>query len=143
MAVSAISPQVLDPAKRPPVNSRRESIAAPRRVAILGFGTVGKAVAELLCRDPVPGLRLTHVFNRNVEQKRVSWVPANVEWTSDLKQVLASDVEVVIELVGGVDPAKEWVQQALLAGKSVVTANKHLMAVHGLELLQLARQTGQ
>jgi homoserine dehydrogenase len=143
MAVSAISPQMTDPAKRPPVNSRRESIAVPQKVAILGFGTVGKAVAELLCRNPLPGLRLTHVFNRNVERKRVSWVPENVEWTSDLKQVFASDVDVVLELVGGIEPAKEWVQQALLSGKSVVTANKHLMAVHGLELLQLARQSGQ
>lgn len=143
MAVNAITPRMDEPAKRPPVNSRRESLPATYKVAILGFGTVGKAVAELLCGTPAPGLRLTHVFNRNVERKRVSWVPKSVEWTDDLKQVLGSDVDVVVELAGGVEPAREWVQQALLAGKSVVTANKHLMAVHGLELLQLARQTGQ
>jgi homoserine dehydrogenase len=50
---------------------------------------------------------------------------------------------VVVEVAGGLEPAKQWVQQALLAGKSVVTANKHLMAVYGVELLEVAHQTGQ
>jgi homoserine dehydrogenase len=143
MAVSTISPRVEELAKRPPVNSRRQSIASGCKVAILGFGTVGKAVAEVLCNTPVSGLRLSQVFNRQIERKRVSWVPEDVEWTDDLRQVLASDADVVVELVGGIEPAREWVEQALLAGKSVVTANKHLMAVHGLELLQLARHMGQ
>jgi homoserine dehydrogenase len=143
MAVSTISPRVEEPAKRPPVNSRRQAMAAGCKVAILGFGTVGKAVAEVLCSTPVSGLRLTQVFNRHIERKRASWVPEDVQWTDDLRQVLASDADVVVELVGGIEPAKQWVEQALLAGKSVVTANKHLMAVHGLKLLQLARQTGQ
>jgi homoserine dehydrogenase len=143
MAVSTISPRVEEPAKRPPVNSRRQAMAAGCKVAILGFGTVGKAVAQVLCNAPIPGIRLAFVFNRNFERKRVSWVPEDVEWTDDLRQVLASDADVVVELAGGIEPAKEWVEQALLAGKSVVTANKHLMAVHGLELLQLARHTGQ
>jgi homoserine dehydrogenase len=144
MAVNAITPRMDEPDKRPPANSRRESLPPACKVAILGFGTVGQAVAEVLCSNfPVPGVRLTHVFNRNIERKRVHWVPKSVEWTDDLKQVLGSDVDVVVELAGGVEPAKQWVQQALLAGKSVITANKHLMAVHGLELLQLARQTGQ
>ena len=143
MAVSTISPRVEEPAKRPPVNSRRQSVQSGCKVAILGFGTVGKAVAEVLCTTAIPRIRLTWVFNRNVERKRVSWVPESVEWTDDLRQVLGSDVDVIVELTGGVEPAKQWVEQALLAGKSVVTANKHLMAVHGVELLQLARQTGQ
>ena len=142
MAVGTISPR-MEPAKRPPVNSRRQSIASGCKVAILGFGTVGKAVADLLCTTPISGLRLTQVFNRHIERKRVSWVSEDVEWTDDLRQVLASDADVVVELAGGIEPAKQWVEQALLAGKSVVTANKHLMAVHGLELLQLARNTGQ
>jgi hypothetical protein len=83
-------------AKRPPVNSRRHSIASGCKVAILGFGTVGKAVAEVLCNTPVLGLRLTQVFNRQIERKRVSWVPEDVEWTDDLRQVLASDADVVV-----------------------------------------------
>jgi homoserine dehydrogenase len=66
-----------------------------------------------------------------------------VEWTEDFEQVLASDADVVVELIGGIDPARQWIEQALLSGKSVVTANKRVMAVHGPELLVLARQTGQ
>src|SRR5881394_3301554 len=131
MAVGTISPRVEEPAKRPPVNSRRQAIASGYKIAILGFGTVGKAVADVLCSTPVSGLQLTHVFNRQIERKRVSWVPEDVDWTDDLGQVLASDADVVVELAGGIEPAKQWVEQALLAGKSVVTANKHLMAVHG------------
>jgi homoserine dehydrogenase len=142
VAISAISPQG-EPGKRPPVASRRTSFSPVARVAILGFGTVGKAVADSLCNTPQLGIRVTHVFNRDIERKRVSWVPKSVEWTDDLQQILASDVDVVVEVAGGLEPAKQWVQRALLAGKSVVTANKHLMAVHGGELLELARQTGQ
>jgi homoserine dehydrogenase len=143
MAITAIGPQGGDPAKRPVVNSRLQSIVRTRKVAILGFGTVGTAVAELLCQTPGLPVELTHVFNRNIARKRVSWLPKHVEWTDDLSRVLVSDVDVVVELVGGLEPARQWLQQALLAGKSVVTANKHLMAVHGLDLLRLARQTGQ
>jgi homoserine dehydrogenase len=112
------------------------------RVALLGFGTVGQSVARILCSGEVPQVRLTHIFNRNVAGKRVDWVPSSVRWTESADEVLASDVDIVIEVVGGLRPAYEWVRGALLAGKSVVTANKQLMAHHGPELLELARQRG-
>ena len=143
MAISAVGPQHAGPGKRPPVASRRSSFSPSSKIAILGFGTVGKAVAEVLCSRPNLPFRLTHVFNRDVDRKRVSWVPNGVEWTDDIRHVLASDVDVVVEVAGGLEPAKQWVQQALLAGKSVVTANKHLIAVYGVELSELAHQTGQ
>ena len=61
------------------------------KIAILGFGTVGSAVARILCDQPAHSpLRLTHVFNRNVERKRVDWVAEDVLWSSDVEQVLAS-----------------------------------------------------
>ena len=113
------------------------------RVALLGFGTVGQAVARILCSGEVPHVRLTHVFNRDVARKRVDWVPASVCWTESADDVLKSNVDIVIELVGGLHPAYEWVRGALLAGKSVVTANKQLMAHHGTELLDLARAQGR
>jgi len=53
--------------------------------------------------------------------------------------VLGSDVEVIIELIGGLQPAHDWVSRALKSGKSVVTANKQLIAHHGAELIELAR----
>src|SRR5438128_4559573 len=115
----------------------------PLRVALIGFGTVGRSVAQILCSGDIPDVRLTHIFNRAIARKRVDWVPASVCWTESVDEVLASDVEVVIELVGGLHPAYEWVRGALLAGKSVVTANKQLMAHHGTELLDLARAQGR
>ena len=87
-------------------------------------------------------LRLTFICNRNVERKKQAWVPKDVIWTDDVQTVLESDVEIVIELIGGLNPAEQIVRQALEAGKSVVTANKQLIARHGPDLLQLAASRG-
>ncbi|MFZ0663004.1 MAG: homoserine dehydrogenase [Acidobacteriaceae bacterium] len=112
------------------------------KIALLGFGTVGGSVARILGDLRPQGLTLTHVYNRNVARKRVDWVPPSVAWTESLEEVLASDADVVVELVGGLDPAGEWVRRALEAGKSVVTANKKLIAYRGVELEKLARAKG-
>jgi homoserine dehydrogenase len=113
------------------------------RVALLGFGTVGQAVARILCSGELPQVRLTHIFNRNVDAKRVDWVPSSVRWTDSPEEIFASDADIIVELVGGLHPAYEWVRGALMAGKSVVTANKQLMAHYGTELLDLARGQGR
>jgi homoserine dehydrogenase len=111
------------------------------KVALIGFGTVGSSVARLLgSRDAELPFQLTHVYNRDVARKKVDWVAGTVKWTNDVQELLKSDAEVIVELVGGLEPAHEWVKQALLAGKSVVTANKQLIAHHGTELLELARE---
>lgn len=112
------------------------------KVAVLGFGTVGSSVARILADMKPRGLTLTHVYNRKVARKRVDWVPGPVVWTERIEDVLASDVDVVVELLGGLDPAGEWVRRALQAGKSVVTANKKLIAYYGVELEKLAREKG-
>ncbi len=143
MAVSAYVPGMDDPAKRPLTGVHRLAVTSPLNVALLGFGTVGQAVADILCRTPQTHLRLTHVFNRDAERKRASWVPEHVHWTSNFYEILGSKVDVVIELMGGQNPACDFIRQALLSGKSVVTANKHVMARHGAELLHLAAQAGQ
>ena len=115
----------------------------------MGFGTVGRAVAKILGeRNADDGLlRLTHICNRNIERKKQPWVaepwiPSDVVWTDDFHTVLNSDVDIVIELIGGLTPAEELVRGALSAGKSVVTANKQLIARHGPDLLQLAGANG-
>ena len=113
------------------------------KVALLGFGTVGQSVARILCSGEIPDVRLTHIFNRSIARKRVDWVPASVCWTESADDILASDVNIVIELVGGLQPAHGWVRGALEAGKHVVTANKQLMAHYGGELLDLARARGR
>ena len=111
-------------------------------VAIVGFGTVGRSVARIVCDDAHPSLRLTHICNREVERKRADtdWVPSDVVWTDNIEAVLSSDADVVVELIGGVHPATDWIRRALQSGKSVVTANKQVIAHHGPELLDIAAQ---
>ncbi len=118
-----------------------ENSAKPCKIALVGFGTVGSAVVRLLnVRNGELPFQLTHVHNRDVARKKVDWAADDVHWTEEFDDLLQSDAEVVVELIGGLDPAYRWVKQALLAGKSVVTANKQLMAHHGTELLALARE---
>jgi homoserine dehydrogenase len=103
------------------------------KVAILGFGTVGSSVARILCDLKPQGIQLTHIYNRNIARKLAD---------EDVDAILASNVDIIIELVGGLDPAGSWVRRALEAGKSAVTANKKLIAYHGIELEKLARSKG-
>jgi homoserine dehydrogenase len=132
-------PQPLPDADPAPV--RREPAIA-RRVALVGFGTVGRAVAKILSERSDGLLRLTHICNRNVDRKKQPWVPNDVVWTEDFQAVLNSDADIVVELIGGLTAADELVRNALTAGKSVVTANKQLIARHGPDLLQLASANG-
>jgi homoserine dehydrogenase len=120
----------------------KAAVIGVAKVALMGFGTVGQSVARILCSGEVPQVRLTHIFNREVSRKRVDWVPSSVTWTESADAILASDADILIELVGGLRPAYDWVKGALVAGKSVVTANKQLMAHHGTELLDIARSRG-
>jgi homoserine dehydrogenase len=112
-------------------------------VALLGFGTVGSSVARILCARSGNHLRLTHVLNRNVERKKVDWLPASVRWTETIDDILSSDVDIVVEVMGGLQPSEDWIRRALEAGKSVVTANKQLIARCGAELIDLARSKKQ
>jgi homoserine dehydrogenase len=114
----------------------------PLRIALFGFGTVASSVARILVEQKPQGLELTHVYSRSLARRRVDWVPSSVTWTDDADAVLASDVDVVVELAGGLDPAGGWVRRALGAGKSVVTANKKLIAYQGVELELLAGAKG-
>ncbi len=113
------------------------------RVAIAGFGTVGSAVARILVEQAhaSPGFELAWVLNRRIAEKRAQcgdWMPASVRWTDNADEVFASDVDVFVELMGGLDPAGDWIRRALTSGKSVVTANKALIAAEGVALSELA-----
>jgi homoserine dehydrogenase len=127
---------------QPKLELVRDLAPVTQNVAILGFGTVGRSVAEILSYSPDSRLRLTHVLNRDVDRKRVSWASDEVLWTEKFDDVLESDVDLVVETIGGLEPAYEWVRKALLKGKSVVTANKQLIAHRGRELSRLAFDTG-
>jgi homoserine dehydrogenase len=128
--------------KQVAVNKAKASAVA--KVAVLGFGTVGSSVASVLAASRFPGVELTHIFNRNIERKRNSpaakAVPPSVIWTDNIDVILRSDVDIVVELMGGLNPVEGWIRKALAAGKSVVTANKQLIAYRGLGLAKVAAQ---
>ena len=111
-------------------------------VGLLGFGTVGQAVARLLVERTDSLLTLTHVFNRHIANKKVDWVPGSVVWTEHVEDVLDGDVDVVVEVVGGIEPARTWQERAIDLGRPVVTANKQLIATHGQALLDRAASRG-
>jgi homoserine dehydrogenase len=113
------------------------------KVALVGFGTVGNSVAKILVERPNTHLRLTHILNRNVARKKVDWLPADVVWTESIDDILSSEAGIVVEVMGGLQPAEDWVRRALTSRKSVVTANKQLIAHCGPELIALAGQMQQ
>jgi homoserine dehydrogenase len=125
---------------KPPAKSRG---GKKLKIGLIGFGTVGRSVAKILAQDASGPLLLTHVCNRNIERKKIAGLPSQIRWTSDPDDVIGSDVDVVVELVGGLEPAGHWVRKALRKGKSVVTANKVLISESGPELVDLARKAGK
>ena len=119
----------------------------PIRVALLGAGSVGSQVARLLlenkdelARRVGAELELSGIAVRNIGAKRDADLPKEL-FTEDAESlIIASDI--VIELIGGIEPAKSWITLALNSGADVITANKALIAAHGSELLGLAQQLG-
>ena len=121
----------------------------PLGVALVGCGTVGGAVATLLTRDREilrgrlgVGLELRHVVDVNFDNARKAGLDEKL-FCRDLGKALAdASVGCVVELVGGTTFARDVILRALAAGKHVVTANKALLAHHGVELWSAARAGG-
>jgi len=123
----------------PPASHARAS-----RIALLGFGTVGSAVARrLTAPNGVRSLELTHILDRRAEHKRALLGCRTIVWTSTIDEILQDDIDIVVETIGGLDPATQWIRRALAAGKSVVTANKQVIARHGFGLWALAARQGR
>ena len=116
------------------------------KVALLGAGTVGGGVYKLVERraaempDKVGAeLKITKVLVKNLQKKREG-IPSEV-LTDDWEDIIHDpEISIVIELMGGVEPARTYILQALEAGKNVVTANKDLLAEHGQELMEAAER---
>ena len=117
------------------------------KAALLGFGTVGTGVYKVLKNQEEEmtakigcKVEIKKILVRNIEK-----AAAKLEDTSMLTSqwdeiVNDPEIEIIIELIGGINPAREYILSALKAGKHVVSANKDLIAVHGHELLEAAHE---
>jgi len=114
------------------------------RVGLIGFGTVGSGTAEVL---HIQAERLRAKTGTNIRLARVADIRAaslppqfaGVELTKDADRVLAADdIDIVVELIGGIEPAKTFILKAIDHGKHVVTANKALISQHGREIFEAA-----
>ncbi|MFQ9510117.1 MAG: homoserine dehydrogenase [Lachnospiraceae bacterium] len=113
-------------------------------IAVLGYGNIGSGVVEVLNRNN------EHVAAKAGEEIEVKYVldlrdfpgdPMESRVVHDIHVILNDpEVKIVVETMGGTNPAYEFVKAALLAGKSVTTSNKELVAKHGAELLEIAAQ---
>jgi homoserine dehydrogenase len=119
----------------------------PLRIALLGAGSVGAQVARLLLenKDELAArvgaeLELVGIAVRDINAKRPEGVPAELLTTDAETLILGADI--VIEVMGGLEPARSYILQALNSGSDVITANKYLLATHGPELFDAAEQVG-
>ena len=132
---------------QPMAGAQARAATAPVRIGVLGCGTVGSEVIRLLGERAEDfalrsgaDLELTGIAVRDLETPRGPHVdPALL--TTDARAV-ATNADIVIELIGGINPARELVLAALATGATVVTGNKALLAAHGPELFDAAAASG-
>ncbi|ROR23188.1 homoserine dehydrogenase [Comamonas sp. BIGb0124] len=121
----------------------------PVKVGLLGIGTVGSGVFEVLRRNQEEitrragrGIEISAVSRRDLEKARAI-VGDAARVVADPRDIIRDpEIEIVVELIGGYDLARELVLEAIAAGKHVVTANKALLAVHGTEIFAAAQARG-
>ena len=116
-------------------------------MGLLGLGTVGVGVATVLQgkyksldRRLGRSIEITRVLVRDLNKDRAVSVPSALLTTRASDVIDSPDIDLVVEVLGGVDPAFDYVRRSLGNGKHVITANKELMAHHGLELLRIAQE---
>ncbi len=116
-------------------------------VGLLGLGVVGGGVAATLLeqRDAIAArvgrpVNLKKALVRDAARARDAAIPTDLITTNPEEILADGDIRLVVEVIGGVSPATQYLKDALAGGKHVVTANKEVMAKHGPELLSLARQ---
>ena len=117
------------------------------QIGLIGLGTVGCGLVKVLAdnhevvaeRLSVP-LRLKRVVDIDLERPRPVELPKDILSTQVADILADENIQIVVELIGGMEPAKTFILEAMKKGKHVVTANKALLAVHGNELFAAARQ---
>lgn len=117
------------------------------KIAVLGYGVVGSGVVELMHKNPES---INSKAGTDIEIKYILDIrdfddsPYKDLFTKDFNVILNDpEIDVVVEVIGGLNPAYSFVKESLLNGKSVVTSNKELVSVYGDELLQIARDNNK
>lgn len=115
------------------------------QIGLLGCGTVGAAVAEmlltkktLLAQRSGQSLALKRILIRDAAKPRPDTIPAALYTTNSDDILKDPEIRIVVEVLGGLEPAKSLSMRAIKAGKLLVTANKHLLALHGAEIFRAA-----
>ncbi|HZG87036.1 homoserine dehydrogenase [Paenibacillus sp.] len=119
------------------------------RIGLMGLGTVGTGVVRILndhrddlTRQTGSTIEIRRVLVQNTEKPRDIALDSSLLTREAEDIVAADDIDVVVEVMGGVELTKGLIERALRSGKHVVTANKDLMALHGAELVAIAREHG-
>jgi len=120
------------------------------QLGLAGFGTVGSGLAKIIqtnqewiARRLGKNLAIKTVLVRDLDKPRPVTLPPRTRFTTSPDELFQDpDIDLVVELAGGIEFPRHLITQSLLAGKSVVTANKHLLAEHGPELFALAAEKG-
>jgi len=119
------------------------------QIGLLGLGTVGSGVIQILTQndDDISNrtdshIKIKKVLVRNLQTPRS--VSGNFVLTDKPEDILQDpDIDIIVEVMGGIEPARTYILEALHQGKNVVTANKDLLALHGHELLDVAKEAGK
>lgn len=120
------------------------------QVALLGLGTVGTGICKVLesqQKEMLPKLgvevEIKKILVRNLQKAAAKLKDASV-LTNDWQEIAADDsIDIVIEVMGGIEPARTYILEALRAGKNVITANKDLVAEDGKTLMDAAKEAGK
>lgn len=128
----------------------QEQKLPPLVMSIAGFGTVGGGLVRIIMENKAEILtrcgreiRIKHILVRDTSRTRATTLPEGTILTTNMEDILGDpEVELVVELMGGIDKPRDFITRALNAGKHVVTANKALLAETGTELFELAQQKG-
>ncbi|WP_159788525.1 homoserine dehydrogenase [Sodalinema gerasimenkoae] len=117
------------------------------KVGILGLGTVGTGTAQILTdpsgRHPLlTELEIAQVGVRSLDKPRAVDLPSSI-FTTDLEAIVSNpDLDIIVELIGGVEPARSLILKAIAHGKHIVTANKAVISRHGDEIFDAANAKG-
>jgi homoserine dehydrogenase len=119
------------------------------KIGFIGFGTVATGAVNILTEQKALVRRrlgcpieIVQIADLDVKRSRGISLPRGILTTDAMKVVRHPEIDIVVELIGGYDPARQFILEAIRRGKQVVTANKALLAVHGEEIFRAAVEQG-